>query len=152
MLYHYSHHKRDSFYELSFLFYQHGFRPMQEDGEALLWGGMSFFQNHRSFSHSASPAARVIREKVHPQFASGKVQLHVAGGPEQGQRVAACMPPQRPRPRTCGSFDEDRGDCLYLQPILHHETHKPHTVELTILPTDAHDATAFYLVALIVAG
>ena len=91
--------QKDSSYELSFLFYQHGFRPMQEDGEALLRGGMSFFQNHRSFSHSASPAARIIREKVHPQFASGKVQLHAAGGPEQGQRVAACMPPQRPHLR-----------------------------------------------------
>ena len=51
-----------------------------------------------------------------------------------------------------GNFDEDWGDCLYLQPILHHGEHKIHTVELTILPTSTPDATAFYLMALIVAG
>lgn len=51
-----------------------------------------------------------------------------------------------------GNFDEDWGDCLYLQPILHHGEHRTHTVELTILPTDAPDATEFYLMALIVAG
>lgn len=67
-------------------------------------------------------------------------------------RVSGSRPACRPSARTCGSFDEDRGDYLYLQPILHHETHKTHTVELTILPTDTPDATAFYLVALIVAG
>ena len=49
------------------------------------------------------------------------------------------------------NFDQDWGDCLYLQPVLHHGERKPHTVELTILPTDAPDATAFYLMALIVA-
>lgn len=51
-----------------------------------------------------------------------------------------------------GNFDEDWGDCLYLQPVLHHGEHKTHTVELTILPTDTPDATEFYLMALIVAG
>ena len=51
-----------------------------------------------------------------------------------------------------GNFDEDWGDCLYLQPILHHGEQKNHTVELTILPTDTPDATEFYLMALIVAG
>ena len=51
-----------------------------------------------------------------------------------------------------GNFDEDWGDCLYLQPILHHGEHRTHTVELTILPTDTPDATEFYLMALIVAG
>ena len=50
-----------------------------------------------------------------------------------------------------GNFDEDWGDCLYLQPILHHGAHKAHTVELTILPTDAQNPTEFYLMALIVA-
>ena len=51
-----------------------------------------------------------------------------------------------------GNFDEDWGDCLYLQPILHHGEHRTHTVELTILPTDTPDATEFYLMALIVTG
>lgn len=51
-----------------------------------------------------------------------------------------------------GNFDEDWGDCLYLQPILHHGEHKIHTVELTILPADTPDAAEFYLTALIAAG
>ena len=51
-----------------------------------------------------------------------------------------------------GNFDEDWGDCLYLQPILHHGEHKTHTVELTILPADTPDAAEFYLTALIAAG
>ena len=50
-----------------------------------------------------------------------------------------------------GNFDEDWGDCLFLQPILHHGEHRLHTVELTILPTDAPDPTAFYLLSLITA-
>lgn len=50
-----------------------------------------------------------------------------------------------------GNFDEDWGDCLYLQPILHHGERKQHTVELTILPTEAAHATEFYLMALITA-
>ena len=51
-----------------------------------------------------------------------------------------------------GNLDEDWGDCLYLQPILHHGEHKTHTVELTILPADTPDAAEFYLTALIAAG
>ena len=51
-----------------------------------------------------------------------------------------------------GNFEENWGDCLYLQPILHHGAHKKHTVELTILPTEDADATEFYLMALIVAS
>ena len=50
-----------------------------------------------------------------------------------------------------GNFDEDWGDCLYLQPILHHGEAKQHTVELTILPTADSNPTEFYLLALIVA-
>jgi len=50
-----------------------------------------------------------------------------------------------------GNFDEDWGDCLYLQSILHHGEPKPHTVELTILPTDASTPTEFYLLSLITA-
>ena len=51
-----------------------------------------------------------------------------------------------------GNLDEDWGDCLYLQPILHHGEHKTHTVELTILPADTPDAAELYLTALIAAG
>lgn len=50
-----------------------------------------------------------------------------------------------------GNFDEDWGDCLYLQPILHHGERKTHTVELTILPNTETNATEFYLMALITA-
>lgn len=49
------------------------------------------------------------------------------------------------------NFDEDWGDCLYLQPILHHGECKNHTVELTILPSGAENATEFYLLSLIIA-
>ncbi len=53
-----------------------------------------------------------------------------------------------------GNFAEDWGDCLYLQPILHHGEHKRHTVEITILPDAQPDdtpRTEFYLLALILA-
>lgn len=50
-----------------------------------------------------------------------------------------------------GNFDEDWGDCLYLQPILHHGEQKNHTVEITILPTEDETPTEFYLMALITA-
>ena len=50
-----------------------------------------------------------------------------------------------------GNFDEDWGDCLFLTPILHHGHRATHTVELTILPCDAKDATPFYLLSLIIA-
>ena len=50
-----------------------------------------------------------------------------------------------------GNFDEDWGDCLYLQPILHHGEQKNHTVEITILPTEDEAPTEFYLMALITA-
>ena len=50
-----------------------------------------------------------------------------------------------------GNFDEDWGDCLYLQPILHHGEQKAHTVEITILPTEDEAPTEFYLMALITA-
>lgn len=49
------------------------------------------------------------------------------------------------------NFDEDWGDCLYLQPIFHHGERKTHTVELTILPSGAESATEFYLLSLIIA-
>lgn len=50
-----------------------------------------------------------------------------------------------------GNFDEDWGDCLYLQPVLHHGERKTHNVEITILPTEDENPTEFYLMALIVA-
>ena len=50
-----------------------------------------------------------------------------------------------------GNFEEDWGDCLYLQPVLHHGEQRVHTVELTILPTKEEAPTAFYLMALIIA-
>ena len=49
------------------------------------------------------------------------------------------------------NFDEDWGDCLYLEPILHHGKNKTHTVEIEILPDNNKDVTPFYLMALIVA-
>ena len=49
------------------------------------------------------------------------------------------------------NFDEDWGDCLYLEPILHHGENKTHRVEIEILPDNNKDATPFYLMSLIVA-
>lgn len=50
-----------------------------------------------------------------------------------------------------GNFDEDWGDHLALTPILHHGNAGVHTVEITILPSIAENATPFYLMSLIVA-
>ena len=48
-----------------------------------------------------------------------------------------------------GNFEETWGDCLYLQPLLHHAKRCLHRIEITI--TDAADiAVPFYLVSLIV--
>ena len=48
-----------------------------------------------------------------------------------------------------GNFTEDWGDCLYLEPLLHHAEKKVHRIEITI--TDAKDfVRPFYLVSLIV--
>lgn len=49
------------------------------------------------------------------------------------------------------NFEEDWGDCLYLEPVLHHGEKKKHTVEIEILPDDNGEATPFYLMSLIVA-
>lgn len=49
-----------------------------------------------------------------------------------------------------GGFEEDWGDCQYLQPVLHHGERKRHRVEIQVLPGDA-GAAWFYLMALIVA-
>ena len=54
-----------------------------------------------------------------------------------------------------GNFEEDWGDCLYLEPVLHHGERKMHTVQICILPceneTEGELRTPFYLMALIVA-
>lgn len=48
-----------------------------------------------------------------------------------------------------GNFTEDWGDCLYLEPLLHHAEKKVHRIEITV--TDAKDIVRpLYLVALIV--
>ena len=49
------------------------------------------------------------------------------------------------------NFDEDWGDCLYLEPVLHHGKNKTHRVEIEILPDNNKDVMPFYLMSLIVA-
>lgn len=50
-----------------------------------------------------------------------------------------------------GNFEEDWGDCLYLQPILHHGENKRHIVEIEIMDDESEKATPFYLLSLIIA-
>lgn len=50
-----------------------------------------------------------------------------------------------------GNFDEDWGDCLYLEPILHHGERIKHRIEIEILDDGVEDATPFYLLSLILA-
>lgn len=50
-----------------------------------------------------------------------------------------------------GNFEEEWGDCLYLEPILHHGVRKKHTVEIVIPKTEPEGCTPFYLMALIIA-
>lgn len=50
-----------------------------------------------------------------------------------------------------GNFEEDWGDCLYLEPILHHGEAKKHTVRIEILSEETEKMTPFYLMAFIVA-
>ena len=50
-----------------------------------------------------------------------------------------------------GNFDENWGDCLYLEPVLHHGKRGQHTVEIRILPDEYESAAPFYLMALIIA-
>lgn len=49
------------------------------------------------------------------------------------------------------NFDEDWGDCLYLEPVLHHGTRTKHTVEIIIPETESQEDTPFYLMSLIIA-
>lgn len=52
-----------------------------------------------------------------------------------------------------GEFHEDWGDCLYLEPVLHHGEYGTHTVEIRILEDgkQEEEAAPFYLLSLIVA-
>lgn len=50
-----------------------------------------------------------------------------------------------------GNFSEDWGDCLYLEPILHHGRRGKHTVEITAADAQPGNLTPFYLLSLIVA-
>lgn len=50
-----------------------------------------------------------------------------------------------------GNFEEEWGDCLWLEPILHHGEKKIHTVEITILEDEEKkkEKTPFYLLSVI---
>lgn len=50
-----------------------------------------------------------------------------------------------------GNFREDWGDCLYLEPVLHHGRHGTHTVEITVADAPPGKRTPFYLLSLIIA-
>lgn len=50
-----------------------------------------------------------------------------------------------------GNFQEDWGDCLYLEPVLHHGWNIEHTIEITVMDSSYKSCTPFYLVALITA-
>lgn len=50
--------------------------------------------------------------------------------------------------RLDGAFDEDWGDCLALEPILHHGGRQTHTVTVTVT---GGEGTPFYLLSLIIA-
>lgn len=51
-----------------------------------------------------------------------------------------------------GNFDEEWGDCLYLESVLHHGEDTEHTVEIEILKEDEEEnRTPFYLMSLIIA-
>lgn len=47
------------------------------------------------------------------------------------------------------NFEEDWGDCLYIDTLLHHGEYKKHTLEITILPSKQEAAVPFYLVSVI---
>ena len=47
------------------------------------------------------------------------------------------------------NFEEDWGDCLFLQDLLIHGPAGPHSVDITLVETHENDAVPFYLVSLI---
>lgn len=50
-----------------------------------------------------------------------------------------------------GNFQEDWGDCLWLEPILHRGQRGEHTVEITVAKGQGEGLTPFYLLSLIIA-
>lgn len=50
-----------------------------------------------------------------------------------------------------GNFEEEWGDCLYLEPVLHHGERKKHTLEIRVPETEEEGKTPFYLMAIIIA-
>ncbi len=48
-----------------------------------------------------------------------------------------------------GNFDEDWGDCLYIETVAEHVEEKPHKVEITIIEEHEDDKVPFYLVSVI---
>jgi len=48
-----------------------------------------------------------------------------------------------------GNFDEDWGDCLYLQTVTEHTEYKKHKVEIRIVEAHEDDVVPFYLVSVI---
>ena len=50
-----------------------------------------------------------------------------------------------------GNFEEDWGDCQYLQPVLHHGENKKHQIEIRILQEDIKEAVEFYLMGIVIA-
>lgn len=54
--------------------------------------------------------------------------------------------------RLDGNFDEDWGDCLYLETVAEHIPFGRHTVEITVTETHPEDAVPFYLVSVISSG
>ncbi len=50
-----------------------------------------------------------------------------------------------------GNFDENWGDCIYLEPVLNHGEMKTHTIEIRIPETETRNKTPFYLMSLIIA-
>ncbi len=53
-----------------------------------------------------------------------------------------------------GNFDEDWGDCLYLETLLYHGSNQKHTVAVTVLPMakGQESAIPFYLASLLVSS
>lgn len=50
-----------------------------------------------------------------------------------------------------GNFEEDWGDCLYLETVLHHGEKKKHSIEIEIMEDEVDEATPFYLLSLVIA-
>ncbi|MBQ3790933.1 MAG: SGNH/GDSL hydrolase family protein [Lachnospiraceae bacterium] len=51
-----------------------------------------------------------------------------------------------------GNFDQDWGDCLFLQPILHHGTAGTHHIDIEIIRATPGDLNPFYLLSIGVSG